>query len=300
MKRLNLKSVLVLAFLLIGLHWSCSEEETVVAPAKEEQSSRKEFPITEENRKNSKAENGRLAASSCGTFVSGSYYGSGYYTYPDRALDLSSVATGATVTLNCSAHEVPNRINVYSGGSLVATTGWIGYSTNPGPWGMSLNGPSSKTITFTKGSVNNYVIRTETVTQGISDYWEASISCPPPCCVTSGGSQNGSYTGNGYYTYPDRTITFCSTATGRTAVVNCVANETPNRFNIYSSGGSLIATTGWIGYSSNPGPWGSSLNGPGSKSMTFTIGSTTSYQLRVETVTQGISDSWTASAGCSN
>jgi hypothetical protein len=302
MKKPNLKPVLVFAFLFLGLYWSCSDEDGAIAPVKKQQLEQKEFPITDANRKTrTDNDNGRVTASSCGTTVDGSYYGNGFYVYPDRALDLSNVSAGTTVTVSCTAHEVPNRIAVYSGGSQVASTGWIGYSSNPGPWGSSLNGPSNKTITFTMGSLNNYFIRTETVTQGISDYWAASISCPvvPVCCVTGGASYYDTYYGNGYYLYPDKNITFCSTATGRTGVVYCTANEIPNRFNIYNSG-NLIATTGWIGYSSNPGPWGSSLNGPSSASMTFTINSTT-YQLRVETVTQGgISDAWNTSAGCQN
>lgn len=55
----------------------------------------------------------------------------------------------------------------------------MGYAAYPGPWGMSLNTPQSKTISFNKGIVNAYTLRVQTVTQGYSDAWDASVGCTP-------------------------------------------------------------------------------------------------------------------------
>jgi len=77
---------------------------------------------------------------------------------------------------------VPNRFTIYdASGNYIASSGWIGYSSNPGPWGYSgISGPGSTTISFTKSSsVSTYKLRVETVTQGISDAWESSVSCQP-------------------------------------------------------------------------------------------------------------------------
>lgn len=236
-------------------------------------------------------------------FLNGSYSGTGYYTYPADYLDVTCVANGATITLSCNSIEVPNRFNVYnSSGTLIATTGWIGYANYPGPWGSSLNGPQSRTLSFTK-SGNSYRVTVETVGGSISDAWEATLGCT---CAPTGGCTscptcncgyfyNGSYGGTGYYTYPARNLTFdCNV---NTITLNCNSIEVPNRFNVYNANGTLVATTGWIGYASYPGPWGSSLNGPQSRTISFSR-STTTFRLVVETVGGPITDAWEASTSC--
>jgi hypothetical protein len=248
---------------------------------------------------------GRIATDGCGAYFSGSFAGSGYYTYADKIITLCATA-GGTITISCNALDVPDRFSVYDqNNNLVATSGWIGYTSNSGPWGSSLNGPSSTTLSFAKSTSSTYKLRVETVVQGVSDAWDASVGCTnvcvPVCPNSCGTSQSGSYSGTSYYVYPDRALTFCPAQNGKTIYVNCDAVGVPNRVNVYDSNGSLVATSGWIGYSSTPGPWGSTLNGPGTKTITFVKSSAiTNYAIRVETVTSpsSTSDSWNTSVSC--
>ena len=239
----------------------------------------------------------------CGASFSGSYVPNGYYTYPDKVIDLCATA-GGTITVNCTAMDVPNRFTIYdASGSTVASTGWMGYTSNSGPWGSSLSGPYSKSVSFTKTTSASYKIRVETVVQGISDAWDVSVSCSnvcvvvPPCVTSCSTFLSGNYTGNGYYTYPDKTLNFCTTAAGKTISIFCQSVEVPNRFTVYDANGTYIASSGWIGYASTSGPWGQSINGPGSVTLSFPK-NTNTYTLRVETVRQGNSDAWEASIGC--
>lgn len=122
----------------------------------------------------------------CGAFLNGTYGGSGSYTYSDYSLDLSSAASGATISINVTSYDVPNKFDVYDAASnLVVSSAWMGYATYYGPWGASLNTPQSKTISFSKTSTS-YVLRVQTITQGYSDSWEASISCPTPQVSVNG------------------------------------------------------------------------------------------------------------------
>jgi hypothetical protein len=297
---MQIKKIIPLFLLAVLLNVvSCSDEENLKAPNPNSE-------IEALSKLRPQEEAGRIQTNGCGSYFNGSYTGSGYYTYPDRILTLCGTA-GGTITIYCTALDVPNRFNVYdASNNLVASSGWMGYTSNPGPWGSSgIYGPSSKTISFTKSTSTTYKIRVETVTQGISDAWEASVGCTNVCiqpiCPSSCSTfQNGNYTGSGYYTYPDRTLTFCPAQNGKTISVYCQSVEVPNRFTIYDANGNYVASSGWIGYSSNPGPWGyNGINGPGSTTITFTKSSSYStYKLRVETVTQGISDAWESSISC--
>ena len=168
-KSLISSSLLVLTLLLqVG----CSQEDP-----------KKVAPSRDMARLESDARSGRMSssartASSCGTSINGTYYGSGYYTYPDRIIDVSNVASGRTIRLSVDAVDVPNRFTVYDvNGNFITSTTWLGNSSNPGPWGMSLSAPSTATLSFAK-STATYKLRVETCpNSGISDYWSTTISC---------------------------------------------------------------------------------------------------------------------------
>lgn len=114
----------------------------------------------------------------CGASFSDSYYGSGFYSYPQSSIALQSPVGNVSVAL--SSYDVPNRFSIYDErGNLVASSGWMGYANYTGPWGQSLNSPQTKTLSFLKSS-RSYTLRVETVTDGYSDYWGASISCSVP------------------------------------------------------------------------------------------------------------------------
>ena len=118
----------------------------------------------------------------------------------------------------------------------------------------------------------------------------------PPC----GGSYSGNSSTQGYQIYP--TVPFdlppCNSASMATSSVFVQANDVPNRFRVVEVGGGTVVSSGWIGYSSQPGPWGSSLNGPSTKTLTFSTATGGSFYLEVETVVQGQSDAWSANINC--
>jgi hypothetical protein len=83
-------------------------------------------------------------------------------------------------------------------------------------------------------------------------------------------------TSNG--TYPIRDV--CS-STSECGTFNYDAIDRPNRFNLYDSTG-LIGTSGWVGYATYAGPWGSSLNVSPSGFFTYDFASTTGRYVLVE------------------
>jgi hypothetical protein len=247
----------------------------------------------------------------CGAYFSGSR-NSGSYTYPDETITLPCATAGGTISIICKAFDVPNRFSVYSNGQLVVSSGWMGYSSNPGPWGnFALNGPSVKTLSIPKTTATTYLLRVETSGGAIPDGWDATVGCtdvcpivvPPACESSCAKSETGTYPGPiTHYTYPDRNLSFCSAQDGKTISIQCNAYDVPNKVSVYDNLGALVATTGWFGYSVNPGPWGPySINGPGVKVISFTKSSSTStYKLRVETaLTVGtLPDGWEAKISC--
>jgi hypothetical protein len=141
----------------------------------------KEKPLTSKNtHKPTEGSISTLSSTiySCGSFLSGSYYGTGYYSYEYNNFDLIAIPNFSTINISVSSYDVPNRFSVYDvNNNFVASSGWMGYAQYPGPWGMSLNTTQSKTLTFNKGTINSYTLRVETVTQYVSDAWEAGINC---------------------------------------------------------------------------------------------------------------------------
>lgn len=121
----------------------------------------------------------------CGSSMSGSYYGSGYYNYPYSYIDLTSSPQGLTISINVSSYDVPNKFDVYDGnGNFLVSSGWMGYATYSGPWGPSLNSSTqSKVISFLRNSSTTYTLRVATSTQDYSDAWDASVSCATPLTV---------------------------------------------------------------------------------------------------------------------
>lgn len=109
----------------------------------------------------------------CGDYFYRSHSSAGYYTYPAVALDVSCISVNSTVSLNMMAHDVPNRFYVKkNGSSTVASTGWLGCTSEYGPWGGPFCNSASATLNFTRESGASYTIIVETVVHSTSDYWE--------------------------------------------------------------------------------------------------------------------------------
>jgi hypothetical protein len=159
-----LTTALSLALLLL---FSCSNEQDV-KPDKQ----MKGDPIPKN------LSTGRVAAA-CGGFASGTYAGTGYYTYPATTIDASSISSTGHITINCTAYDVPNRFTVRnSSGATVAYTGWLGYANYGGPWGPSISNSGSASLYFTRGSSTTFTLVVETSPPSYqNDAWEASIGC---------------------------------------------------------------------------------------------------------------------------
>ncbi|WP_157576745.1 hypothetical protein [Asinibacterium sp. OR53] len=121
-----------------------------------------------------------LSCGNCLTSFSGSYGGYGYYSYPNKTLNFQCVPIGNTINVSCAAIDVPNRFTIYDGNTnLIATSGWLGTASYSGPWGMSLNAPSTTILSFTRQANSTYYyLKVETSPQGITDSWNVSIGCP--------------------------------------------------------------------------------------------------------------------------
>jgi hypothetical protein len=270
--------------------------------------------------------------STCGGGGSGTYpANSGYYTYPYVSIDATCMATtGGTLTLIGDAVEIPDRFTLYdANGNFVATTGWIGAATYPGPWvsgppvnGYYLNLPNLKIVTIPNMYPGIYTLKVETSTGPQADSWNASVSCscatPPPdtcstclpCVCTAGlAGGSGTYAGNGYYTYPEKPFSLkCVTDPNKLITLLCDAVEVPDRFTIRDANNNFVVSSGWIGSATYPGPWvtgppknGYYLNVPNFKIVTFKkVQGVDNYKLVVETSTGPQNDSWNASINCNN
>jgi len=115
----------------------------------------------------------------CGGSFSGNSSTPGYQIYPTVPFELPPCESeGVVTTINVQALDVPNRFRVVEvGGGTVVSSGWLGYTSMPGPWGSSLNGPSSMSLTFSSPNGGPHFLEIETVVQGQHDAWSAQINC---------------------------------------------------------------------------------------------------------------------------
>ncbi len=241
----------------------------------------------------------------CGDYMSGFYDQGGYHIYPLQVLDLTCIAEGEIVNVVVTALDVPNRFDVLDGNNLLVSSGWVGFADYPGPWGQNLAVPSPLTISFTKGSSDFYTLRVETVAplpnqkENQADEWYAYLDCecPAPEPINDCGSfYDGSFLG-GYHIY-NETINLAGIPEGCTINVTVYALDVPNRFDILD-GGSLLISSGWLGYADYPGPWGWNIAEPSPVTISFVKGTSDTYTLRVETVTPPDQyDYWHAVVSC--
>ena len=162
MKRLE--SIMALVFLLVLILPSCEPDEEVITQS-EESLQEEELII--------KKEHSSINARTIG--LTGSLPDNNTFHTYTRTIDLTGCPAGTQVSLACQALDVPN--NFYVVGTS-ANSGWLGYASYAGPWGSSINGPSTRTISFTKGTANTYTLKVETLTQTQDDRWYVTIRCP--------------------------------------------------------------------------------------------------------------------------
>ena len=123
----------------------------------------------------------------CGSYLTNTYSGSGYYTYPHVYIDTFNPSISA-LTFSYDAVDRPNRFTVYDDqGNQVATSGWRGIASYSGPWGPSLSTSTTGTLSVTRNpAVTYYRLVIEAgpanLSSPINDGYSVGISC-----TTTGG-----------------------------------------------------------------------------------------------------------------
>jgi hypothetical protein len=141
----------------------------------------------------------------CEEFLTDSYSGSDFYVYPDYEIcdDLGI----STLTISWNSIDRPNRFSLYNNSGLLATSGWVGFASYPGPWGASLSTPSSGTFgtIYTNGMYLRVEAGPADPSSPISDTWSTQVICSSTCFQyenTSGFNWVGDYqdcNGTWYY-----------------------------------------------------------------------------------------------------
>jgi len=135
---------------------------------------------------------------SCNDYLDGTYAGSDFYIYPNY--DICDDLDTQSISFNWFSLDRPNRFNFYDNSGLLTTSAWVGSANYAGPWGFSLNTPSSGTITVPYTSGQNLRLQVEAgpadLSNPISDAWTGSIVCNTSCFVyynNSGQEWTGDY-----------------------------------------------------------------------------------------------------------
>lgn len=307
----QLLSLLLLGFVLLLI--SC-EKETIALPDDSELEGESQQPQAFELDPSLFSQAGTLtkSCSDANQYFQGGYTGVGY-NFTTYNLNLSCVATGASIRIDVEALDVPNRFVVKHNGNIIATTQWIGSSGCPGPWGSSISTLERSTLRFNKPSSGTVQFIIETVThpsQGndngpncepLNDAWRARLGCsctttsppttPSGSCTNLTKNYQGSYFPNGqeFYTY-DKPLNFTGMG-GCTITMKFDPLEVPNDFFLQSSPGNTVYGTGWLGYANYNGPWGYSLNKLQPIYKTYTIpNGARIFNLRVNTLTPPVPD----------
>lgn len=243
----------------------------------------------------------------CGDTITGSHTDSGYYQYTNDTLEFTSSSASTLLKIAVDAQNYPNRFTVYDNtGKQIVTSGWIGTANYAGPWGASLSTASTMTLAFTKGTISIYVLKVETYLQSTTDTWNAIINCsslssggPGDTTCVCGLNWSGSYSPSGYYSYPNQSINLSCKDSGKSITLFCDPSSQPNRFTVYDINGNVVTTTGWTGSASYSGPWGPSLNNPGTHNLMFNrSGYSNYYTMKIETSSMSGSDTWAVSDTC--
>lgn len=135
-------------------------------------------------------------AYSCGDgIVQGGYAGTSYYVYPNQNV------TGTTtplVYLYWEVYDRPNIISVYDSTGQRYTTGWVGYAAYSGPWGPSLNTPTTGTVLVTFASTNGRYVSVQAGPADpgnpLADGYSWSLSCVITTTTTTSTSTTSTTT----------------------------------------------------------------------------------------------------------
>jgi hypothetical protein len=124
----------------------------------------------------------------CGASVENTYSGNQQYTYPNQPI---SSGVDSYISFSWSVVDRPNRFTVYDSTGLRWTSGWVGYADYDGPWGDSLNTPSTgnSNICFLSSSGRYVLVEAGNAspTSPISDAFNYTITCVGNCPSSGGG-----------------------------------------------------------------------------------------------------------------
>ena len=122
--------------------------------------------------------------SSCSTILNSGYTGfdSVIQVYD---LDFTGLANGSSIDITVGSVERPDYFTVRIDGTPVENSGWIGFATYAGPWGATLNGPTSyffSTITYdnTKSYSVDILIGPADPGDPTTDAYDIEVDCGPP------------------------------------------------------------------------------------------------------------------------
>jgi hypothetical protein len=117
--------------------------------------------------------------SSCGSSI---YQITASLTYTNLGFFDLHVSGALHVNLNYDVLGRPNRFTLYENGVIIDTSGWKGVAPYAGPWGISLNTPTTGTIDFAPVLGNEYKLLIEVGPAGpppydVSDNFFVAIDC---------------------------------------------------------------------------------------------------------------------------
>jgi hypothetical protein len=117
-----------------------------------------------------------------GGTISGTYSGNNQYTYPNQPV---SSIVDSYINFSWGSIDRPNRFTVYDSTGLLWTSGWVGFADYAGPWGPSLNTPSTgnSTICFLSPSGRYVLVEAGNASPitPITDAYEYTLTCLGSC-----------------------------------------------------------------------------------------------------------------------
>ena len=117
-----------------------------------------------------------------GGTISGTYSGNEQYTYPSQPV---SSSVDSYINFSWSSLDRPNRFTVYDSTGLLWTSGWVGFADYAGPWGASLNTPSTgnSNICFLSSSGRYVLVEAGNAspTTPITDAYNYTLTCLGSC-----------------------------------------------------------------------------------------------------------------------
>jgi hypothetical protein len=122
--------------------------------------------------------------SSCNTILNSGYTGNDSIIQV-YDLDLTGLANGDIINISVGSVDRPDRFTVRVNGNPVESSGWLGFATYAGPWGASLNGPSSYIFSsIIYNNANSYsveiLIGFADPSDPIEDAYSVTVNCSPP------------------------------------------------------------------------------------------------------------------------